>query len=51
MANRDFKTKKQAIGYLNQLADLPKRIDYNYKLVKSRGKRRYFSAQSCFLQI
>jgi len=48
MANRDFKTKKQAIGYLNQLADLPKRIDYNLNLLRAGVKEGISQPKAVF---
>lgn len=48
MANRDFKTKKQALDYLNRLADLPKRIDYNLNLLRAGVKEGISQPKAVF---
>lgn len=48
MANRNFKDKKQALSYLKQLSDLPKRIDYNLNLLRAGVKEGISQPKAVF---
>ena len=48
MANRNFKNKKQIIGYLKQLENLPKRVDYNLNLLRAGVKEGISQPKAVF---
>jgi len=48
MANRNFKNKAQIIGYLNQLKELPKRVDYNLNLLRAGVKEGISQPKAVF---
>ncbi|WP_418637715.1 DUF885 domain-containing protein [Winogradskyella sp.] len=48
MANRNFKNKKQALAYLKQLSDLPKRVDYNLNLLRAGVKEGISQPKAVF---
>ncbi|WKD85957.1 hypothetical protein KCTC32516_01306 [Polaribacter huanghezhanensis] len=48
MANRNFKNKAQVIGYLNQLNELPKRVDYNLNLLRAGVKEGISQPKAVF---
>ncbi|WP_347175071.1 DUF885 domain-containing protein [Polaribacter uvawellassae] len=48
MANRNFKNKTQIIGYLNQLKELPKRVDYNLNLLRAGVKEGISQPKAVF---
>ena len=48
MANRNFKTKKQILGYLSQLENLPKRVDYNLNLLRAGMKEGISQPKAVF---
>lgn len=48
MANRSFKNKKQVLGYLKQLDDLPKRVDYNLNLLRAGVKEGISQPKAVF---
>ncbi len=48
MANRNFKNKAQIIGYLNQLKELPKKVDYNLNLLRAGVKEGISQPKAVF---
>jgi uncharacterized protein (DUF885 family) len=48
MASRNFKNKEQVLGYLNQLNELPKRIDYNLNLLRAGVKEGISQPKAVF---
>jgi uncharacterized protein (DUF885 family) len=48
IANRSFKNKKQILGYLKQLKDLPKRVDYNLNLLRAGVKEGISQPKAIF---
>ena len=48
MANRNFKNKKQVIGYLKQLENLPKRVAYNLNLLRAGVKEEISQPKAVF---
>lgn len=50
MANRTFKNEKQIKGYLKQLGNLPKRIDYNLDLLRAGVKEGISQPKAVFYE-
>lgn len=48
MANRTFKSKEQVIKYLEQLEELPQRVDYNLDLLRSGVKEGISQPKAVF---